>query len=203
MTDELQKDRAESKKDFERNPRGFVSRWLSEIKIAEKENEKWFQDCKKIVKRYRDERGEYEASELASARKFNILWSNTQTLLPALYFRTPDPQVSRRYLDKDPIGRLAAQTLERAVSFGLDAHDFDGCMSSSVLDYVLTGRGQAWVMYEPKFGEPITDEAGQPQMGEGGQPVRQLVGEDTYPEFVHYRDFLCTKPHITGKKSAG
>src|ERR1019366_118542 len=84
--------------------------WMGEDRIAGKEEEKWHKRARKIVQRYRDERPQ----TTNSVHRFNILWSNVQTLIPALYARTPKPDVQRRWLDQDDTGRLASLILERA-----------------------------------------------------------------------------------------
>jgi hypothetical protein len=47
-------------------------------------------------------------SDVQEGARFNILWSNVQTLLPALFAKSPKPVVERRYLDRDDVGRTAA-----------------------------------------------------------------------------------------------
>lgn len=131
---------AESLKDFDSE----VARWITEIENAEKHQKPWIQKAKKVVERYRDERSEAEAG----ATKFNILWSNTETLKPAVYYQQPKPNVTRRFKDKDPIARVASQVLERALSFSMDNYDFDRTMKSVVEDFLLPGRGVARGIYK-------------------------------------------------------
>ena len=73
---------------------------------------------------FRDERDVSRESVSAQTSRYNILWSNQQVLRPALYMRTPKPQVSRRFIDKDPKARLAAQVLERAITHCVESYDF-------------------------------------------------------------------------------
>jgi len=80
-----------------------VAQWHKEIKLYEKETSVWHQRAKDAQKRYKDERNARDTG----AAKYNILWSTIQTLLPALYARNPKPDVSRRFLDADPIGRVS------------------------------------------------------------------------------------------------
>jgi hypothetical protein len=51
-------------------------RWSEEIRAAQKHFEKWVGRSRKIIKRYRDDRD----AAASGATKFNILWSNIQTL---------------------------------------------------------------------------------------------------------------------------
>jgi hypothetical protein len=127
------------------NPVALAEKWQQELKMAKKEDERWAKRGKKIVKRYRDDRQGYSDN----AKRYNILWSNVQTLTPALYGKTPKAEVGRRWKDQDPVGRTAAMILERALQFELDHKpDFDASMKCAVIDRLLPGRGTAWVRFE-------------------------------------------------------
>lgn len=101
---------------------------------------------------------------------FNILYSNTETMLPALYSSTPKPIVQRRFKDADPIGRAASMAGQRALEFLLDTNvdgyeTFDGTMRDVVLDGLLPGRGVSRVKYEVEIDsqpQDGIDEAGNP-----------------------------------------
>lgn len=140
--------------------------WLDEIGRAEGSFEKWNERAKKVVDRYRDERSGAEVHR----RKFNILWSNTQVMKPALYGRMPKPEVSRRYNDQDPIGRAAAMIQERALEYEVEEYpDYNQAMSGAVEDRLLPGRGVAWVRYE----------------------MDEETGHECAPtDYVHWQDFL-------------
>lgn len=145
----------ETRADVDPGDAGIVSFWLTQDKIAAKEERTWVKQARKIIKRYRDERPDNSAD----VHKFNILWSNVQTLKPALYARTPKADVERRFKDADPTGRLASILLERALEYSLEASDLDSIMDSVVSDRLLPGRGVARVMYVPHFGDPIKEDA--------------------------------------------
>ena len=150
--------RIETRADLGKGDAALYEFWTSQDKIAEREERKWLKQARKIVKRYRDERGNDERST-NDLHRFNILWSNVQTLIPTLYARTPKPSVERRFKDDDPVGRLAATLLERALNYSLSADDtFDTAMTACVEDRLLPGRGVARVMYVPKFGEKLDAE---------------------------------------------
>lgn len=129
----------------EYNPTDVAQRWLQELKMAKREDEKWVKRGKKIVRRYRDDRQGYSDT----SKRYNILWSNIQTLFPSMYGKTPSAQVERRHKDQDPVGRTASQILERALQYELDnKSDFDAAMRSAIMDRLLPGRGVAWVRFE-------------------------------------------------------
>jgi hypothetical protein len=141
---------------------------------------KWEKRVEKILKTYRDEWRDQRRQFTQS--KFNILWSNVQTLIPACYAKLPQPDVSRRFNDHDPVGRVAALILERALEYEVNHYsDFKSCLDGCVLDRFLGGRGTAWTRYEPHFRalpkvEPLSEESpdGEGQLPTLGQTPQSL-----------------------------
>lgn len=185
-------------------------RWNAELAAAEKAQSEWLQRAKKIAKRYKK-----TDSATQKDRRFAMLWSNTQTIHPAVYSRPPQPVVTRRFADQDPVARVTSEVLERCLSFSVDVHDLDGVNKQTSLDYVLIARGQSWERYEPTFGDPVTpeialqvksegdgytDEAGEAYEGEvterdgafygQGQPYRPVLFEESVTDYVNWQDFL-------------
>lgn len=156
--------------------------WISEIKRAQKKFHNWELLCDKINKRYLDER---EAAQKDIPR-FNILWSNVQTLKPALYAKPPKPVVQRRYLDRDPVARLASQMLQRALTHETEGGDFHDTISMDVDDYLLNARGQAWVRYEPTFETTIVVDPSTQQP----VPQEKITAETMCVDFLNRKDFL-------------
>ena len=162
--------------------------WLDAVATYEKVFKPWEGRGKKIIAKYRDEKRD---EELSSVTRFNILWSNTQTLKNATFAKLPKPDVSRRFRDNDPVGRVASLILERALDYEVQHYpDYAATLSACVLDRFLPGRGTAWVRYEPKFRAAAI---GQP---EGGlQPtedaeVEQMLDYECAPtDYVDWRDF--------------
>lgn len=174
----------------EKNPVDAAGKWLSELKLAKREDEKWVKRGKKIVKRYRDERSGWSDN----AKRFNILWANIQTILPALYGKTPRAQVERRYKDQDPVARTASLILERALQYEIDHYgDFDASIKAAVTDRLLPGRGTVWVRFETK--EHETPEV--TELEEGAENVLVPM-EDEYEyectptDYVYWEDFRCS-----------
>ena len=95
-----------------------VARWDAELRAAEKTMRKWRSDAKIVADRYTLERtrtrsrGSRDDGDLGPAQ-YNVLWSNTETMRPAVYGNEPKPVVQRRFKDKDVTGRLASMVLER------------------------------------------------------------------------------------------
>lgn len=133
-------------------PAGKVRRWLSEWDLASRREKDWREDAEKVWKLY-------ESAD-KSGNTFNILWSNTETLRPAVYNSLPAPDVRRRFRDPDPVGKVASTVLQRGLSYALDAYDFDTELISTVLDVLLPGRGVARIKYEPTLEEIPAESSG-------------------------------------------
>ena len=157
--------------------------YIADIEAYEKEYRPWVTRGRKIIKRFRDERDH----STSSLRRFNVLWSNIQVLKPALYARTPKSEVVRRHKDKDPVGRIAAEILERTSDTVLDLQDFDGTMRTCLDDYLLPGRGTIWVSYSAEFEDVEAPNV----VDQEGQPVTSRVkrSEKVEPEYVNWQDF--------------
>ena len=92
-------------------------RWLDKLERYEKASRSWREDAKKIVDRYRIERTLAQSVTDSTSNKrptFNILWSNVQTLKPALFSRPPEIVAERRHRDRDPVGRISSEVIQRA-----------------------------------------------------------------------------------------
>jgi hypothetical protein len=170
-----------------------LEKYLRIIGQYDNEFAKWQARTKKIVKRYRDDSRGQGGNEAA---RFNILWSNVQTLTPAVYAKLPKADISRRFGDNDPVGRVASQLLERAIDFEIEHYpDFRSTMKYDVEDRFLGGRGTAWVRYEPHVapigieddGVSITSAI---EQGEGAPPNLEQIEYECAPvDYIHWRDF--------------
>jgi hypothetical protein len=177
--------------------------WYKTIMGYERSYKRWEARVDRIVKKYKDD-SRYDRNPNA---RFNILWSNVQTIQPAIFARLPRPDVSRRFRDNDPIGRVASMMLERALEFEIEHYgDYKSAMNNAVLDRLLGGRGVAWVRYEPHIvGEEAgmtdgdtpddglqvsedSDEAETPEAMEIENPER-IEYECAPVDYVHWRDF--------------
>lgn len=168
----------------ENKPSVSVSKWFDTIAAYDREFSEWEKRSEKILKRYRDER-----TGSSKRARFNILWSNIQTIMPAVFARLPKPDVSRRFADSDPVGRVASLILERALTYEIENHeDYRHSLKQAIQDRFLGGRGTAWVRYEPHTkqvddGVQITEDA------EAESPAEVLDYECAPVDFVHAKDF--------------
>jgi hypothetical protein len=172
----------EERSDLGQGPQAVVQFWKTELQLAETENETFVRRGRQIVNRYRDER---EANE-GRVAKYNILWSNVETLKPVLYGRTPKPEVKRRFTDNDNerLARLGADILQRTLSYEDDIEEFDDVMKQVVEDRLLPGRGTARVFYEYDLGDeeidptaPVDPIGSEAKDGEADRRPRRRRGE--------------------------
>lgn len=189
--------------------------WRKNIRRSERYFEReWWPRARRIVRRYRDDRDNTDDTRV---RRYNLLWSNVQTLGPACYSKEPKVEIYRRYDDDDPVARVACQVLERSLKFGCDTDDFNSVMVQSRDDYLLPGRGTSWIRYEPVLAQlaspqpapelppeqansqpqsssdslsPASSDQQGSQSSEAEPPPQQLVWERAPNDYVHWSDFL-------------
>ena len=160
---------------------GVVARWIAELDLSDKVEANWRSRAKDVAARYRDEKSKSsQGGRYAGANCYNILYSNIQTICPALYNQSPKPDVRRRYRDADPIGKEISDVLERALSYTMDECNFDRYMRMAVKDQQLCGRGVTRVRYDPVFAEEPDDEGGM---------YDDLKGEEVKFEHINWADF--------------
>ncbi len=174
-----------------------LQKYLNVIGQYNREFTKWEARATKIIRRYRDDVRTSGATGSESAR-FNVLWSNVQTLVPAVFSRLPKADVSRRFADNDPVGRVASLLLERALDYEIEHYpDFRAAMKNAVEDRFLGGRGVAWVRYDPhivQVGEPedgyqVTEDVDPEGDNQGQEPQEAIEYECAPTDYVHWKDF--------------
>lgn len=145
--------RRKSVGDSERKMGDEVRYWITEIEAARKRESDYRSEGKKIRDQYAGERKE--------ATPFNVLYANTDIMLPSLYSQTPRPVVERRFKDNDVIGLSAARAGQRVLEFLIDTNidgyeTFHEGMKNVTLDGLLPGRGISGVKYDAEInGEDV------------------------------------------------
>lgn len=172
--------------------------WIDQLTTSEKWQRRYLDRAKRVIRRYRnvvalDGDGIVSSDDDNTAgwnRRYALLWSNVETLKPAVYARTPNPVVTRRYRDPDPVGKITSDILERALKFGIDAYDFDDRMQLCRDDYLIVGRAQSWIRYVPHVGSvgaPEDEEAEEQEEGQVSSDVEAEGAADT----IAYQEVLC------------
>jgi hypothetical protein len=152
-----------------------VGDWLSKLEESRKDDgmERYEERCRMIRAKYR-----YEGSALVRTRKYQMLWSNIQTMQSAIYAKPPHAVVSRRFRDQDPVARTATEVLERAVNFTFDAADFDTEFKMVRDDFLLYARGVARIFYEPEY---ETEDDSNKDIGDAEDVQRSGMGTGSDP----------------------
>jgi hypothetical protein len=128
----------------------FVAKWLKEVEEAREREKDFRKEGNRINELYEGEKKtEYQ---------FNILYSNTETMLPALYNSTPRPVVQRRFKDEDPLGKMASHAAQRTLEYLIDDGNsvytsYDELLKSATLEALLPGRGVTRFKYDATFKE--------------------------------------------------
>ena len=159
-----------TEKDAGEGNQGLLKFWLMELHSADKLEKDFRENGTAIEERYEAEEAEIkENSGSKGLISHNILYSNVETMRPALYDSTPVPDIRRRFRDQDPVGKQVSEMLERASAHQLEINDMDSIMDDVILDSLLPSRGAARLSYEPTFqtipeqqspfDPPIVDEA--------------------------------------------
>ena len=170
-----------------------VGRWVAELDSYDRAFETWKEDVGRISKRYALEQSRSGGqASIHAAPEYNILWSNVQTIQPSIFSQEPIPVVQRRHRDPDPIGRLAAQTLERALISEMEMDGWDDVFDQMTLDVLLGARGVVWVRYEPTITK-IKEWEHEADFSGGGVPKmveREVVSDERAPiDYIYWKDF--------------
>lgn len=116
----------------------FVKRWMGDIEDALKRDKKYREMAQPVVNIYEGKRSD--------ETPFNIIYSNTEVLLPSVYNARPIPIVTRRFKDADPVGKAVAEVSTRTLKFLIDTEhedyeSFDSLMAQATLNAAVTNRG--------------------------------------------------------------
>jgi hypothetical protein len=169
--------------------------WTAELRRSAKSWKDYRDRAKKVVERYRDERDQADGL-MTGTKKFAILYSNTETLGPAIYSQVPQPDIRRRWQDKDPVARVSATVLQRATQYCVESYDFNSVLDACKLDYLLPGFAVARAKYKPYINRQAKkDEQGNAVMGDDKQPAydESLVWQEAGSEYVPWDCFLMSR----------
>lgn len=155
--------------------------WNEELRLAKKRDDRWLKQADACVKLYE---GEKEAEN-----SFNILYANTETLLPSCYNQLPRAVVERRYRDKDPLAKASAETLQRTLQYLMDTNSTEHCslhtvFQQAVLGALVPGRGVTRFHYEPTF-ESVPESLGDEEKDDDGKEregAPEAEGDALFPD---------------------
>lgn len=136
----------------------FALSALSAVKTRMQEFEKgWWKQAENAEKIYSADKVDKMEDE-----PYNILYSNTEVLLPSLYSATPKPDVRARFrMDLKPLPELINRFLQVASDPASPGGDcFDNAMSDAVLSSLVPGLGYVRIRYVEDRSFPLTYESG-------------------------------------------
>jgi hypothetical protein len=173
-----------------------LSFWHAQIDAAKSYLKDYQTRGQKIEERYRDEERTAYQRDINSGNflsTYNILYSNTETILPILFSETP--KVDVRANDTTSINaRKAAKMLEDSLSYNAKLPETVQAIESSVKDLLLPGTGSIRVMYKPTFSKRENERVNE----EGDVEIEveeKLVFEELCYEHVHWKDLLYPRSH--------
>lgn len=163
--------------------------WLRQFEVARRRESKFRKRGAHIQRIYAN-----EAEDGEDVAPFNILFSNTETLAPALFSQAPRSSIERRNRDDDPIGKLASTAANRVVDFQFDTNreGYESIVevgNAVVLDALLPGRGVAVVKYEAEF-KPLA-EPRPPDDEERGASTAKAKSEEEPPAEYATNEQIC------------
>jgi hypothetical protein len=135
--------------------------WLDKIKAAEKDEKSWLDDAKKATEAYTGEDSDDASDESLGDYDFNILFSNVETIVPAVINSPPAPDIRRRFGEADPAARTVAEVVERVIRLQVDDSSLQVELESSAQDAFLAGRGVVRLRFRSDIvgqGEPTNDD---------------------------------------------
>jgi len=173
------------------SPTGLAARWQKEIAAADKEQLKFHEDSRRIVKRYLDKRDALEEGE----SRVNLFWSTIETMKASLYVNPPKAEVMRNNFDpNDDVARVASTIMERALNAdtSTDGSNFDNSVRNGIEDWLIVGMGQVWMRYEVGTEQQEVPAVIDPMSGMEIEPASQVevISEETaVTDYVFWEDF--------------
>ncbi|MBM1556675.1 hypothetical protein JQV19_08445 [Sulfitobacter mediterraneus] len=137
--------------------------WMERIEASKTYEKDWIDNASDAEKAY--------LAEDNSAPEYNILHSNVETIVPAIYNSTPAPDIRPRHANRDPISKVVCDIFEGAISTQIDDERLDAEVEALAQDAFLAGRGIIRIKYEADMQDQI------------------LKGERVVYENVSWRDY--------------
>jgi hypothetical protein len=168
------------------------SAWIDKIKQSEKREKDWMKDAE-------DAECAYLAGQTDDISKtvpeWNILHSNVETIVPAIYNSTPNPDIRPRHstTGDDPMAQAVkdvANLYERGIAMQIDDNRLDAEMEALAQDVFVAGRGIMRMRFDADVEdivEQYPDETG--QIIEVPTGEQRVINERVLYENVAWRDY--------------
>ena len=126
------------------------AKWMERIKASEKREETWSKQAGRAEAAYICGGDEEDTKDVPD---FNILHSNVETIVPAIYNSTPAPDIRPRHNNTDEDAKQLADALERAIATQIDDDAMDTEVEALAQDSVLAGRGVTRIKFDADIAE--------------------------------------------------
>jgi hypothetical protein len=145
-------------------------KWLERIRLSEKREEEWAESAKVAECAFLAGQN----GDKKDAPEFNIVHSNVETIVPAVYNSAGKPDIRPRHNNRDPAAKAVSDILERAIMTMVDDSRMAAEVEGSAQDVFMAGRGVVRVKFDADvIDQPVMDpRTGQP-------PMRPVINEFT------------------------
>ncbi|MCL2389195.1 MAG: hypothetical protein FWC85_02290 [Elusimicrobia bacterium] len=123
--------------------------WINQLNSAHLREKNWLDLAQKYELRYRSERLKEDF------KRYNIFYSNTETLKAALLSQVPQVVIKSRpakeqakNTSQKDFYRLASEIIERAVTYNIADASLENEIDALKYDYLITGRGVLWCSFD-------------------------------------------------------
>jgi hypothetical protein len=123
--------------------------WLKQLNNAYTREKDWLELAQKYESRYRSEKLKDDF------KRYNIFYSNTETLKSALLAQVPQVVIKSRFAkeqaqneDEKSFYAIASEIIERAVTYNISDTELEPEIDALKYDYLITGRGVLWCSFD-------------------------------------------------------
>lgn len=164
--------------------------WRDRIMAREKKEGYWLKDAADATKMYANEGSAMGSSNAPTTKtRYNILHSNVETIVPAIYNSTPSPDIRPRWgakTQENEVAKDTAQILERSIEVQVDDNNLDEAVEMVAQDAYVAGRGVLRVRFDAEIEQEISYD---PDLQEEFVEKEKVVNERLEFENVAWPDF--------------
>ncbi len=178
-----------------------AAKWIDRIEAAAKAEKTWLDEAAEAVCAYTGEGDKSDTGSSAVKYDFNILFSNVETIVPAIINSPPAPDIRRRFDTRDEAARQYAEILTRVIHVQVDDGRLMTELEAMAQDGFLAGRGLIRLRFKSEF-KPAEDDTAElahaeheadGELSENAEPndpaPETIFDERICPEVVSWRDF--------------
>jgi hypothetical protein len=172
-----------SKNSSSKKESAIVEFWTKEIESSDQNEKPWRDEAEKYFQIYKDE---YNTKSGIESKRYNVFWSNTQTLRPLIFSKLPKANITQRFTDENKVAKIASEMMERVVNLYLSDSEAEDVIGKCRDDFLIGGRGVARVVYDPEEVIEIED---------GGEIIQEIDNSEKKCrlEYVDWNNFRISQ----------